>query len=98
MTYTDRSIERSSVDEVIEYHDRVRWGPIFAGLVVALSVQLVLSGLAAAIGLTNIADTGVPNSASNSTVAAIGIGSIISLFIALFVGGWITARASGPMS
>ena len=53
MAYTDRSVVRPAVD-VVTYHDRVRWGPIFAGLVVALSVQLVLSSLGAAIGLTSL--------------------------------------------
>lgn len=98
MAYTDRPVERSSIDAVIEYHDRVRWGPIFAGLVVALSVQLVLSALSAAVGLTNISDSGAPRSNADTVGAAVGIGAIISLFIALFVGGWVTARASGPMN
>lgn len=98
MAYTDRTIERSNIDTIVEYHDRVRWGPIFAGLVVALSVQLVLSALGAAIGLTNISDSGAPRSNADTVGAAVGIGSIISLFIALFVGGWVTSRASGPMN
>jgi hypothetical protein len=98
MTYTDRNIERSSVGPVVEYHDRVRWGPIFAGLVVALSVQLVLSALSAAIGFSNISDSGAPRSNADNVGAAVGIGAIISLFIALFIGGWVTARASGPMN
>jgi hypothetical protein len=98
MTYTDRTVERSNIATVVDYHDRVRWGPIIAGLVVALSVQLVLSALAAAIGLTNISDSGAPRSNADNVGAAVGIGAIISLFIALFIGGWVTARASGPMN
>jgi hypothetical protein len=98
MTYTDRTVDRANVAAVVDYHDRVRWGPIFAGLVVALSVQLVLSALAAAVGLTNIADSGAPRSNADNVGAAVGIGAIISLFIALFIGGWVTARASGPMN
>jgi hypothetical protein len=92
-------MDRPGIDAtVIEYHDRVRWGPIFAGLVVALSVQLVLSALGAAVGLTNISDSGAPRSNVDNVGAAVGIGAIISLLIALFVGGWVTARASGPMN
>jgi hypothetical protein len=98
MAYTDRTVDRTNVAAVVEYHDRVRWGPIIAGLVVALSVQLVLSALSAAVGLTNIADSGAPRSNADNVGAAVGIGAIISLFIALFVGGWVTARASGPMN
>jgi hypothetical protein len=97
MTYTDRPIERS-VDAVIDYHDRVRWGPIFAGLVVALSMQLVLSALGAAVGLTNLSDSGAPRSNADIVGAAVGIWSVVSLLIALFLGGWVTARASGPMN
>ncbi len=97
MAYTDRSVVRPAVD-VVTYHDRVRWGPIFAGLVVALSVQLVLSSLGAAIGLTNIAGSGAPRTNAGDVGAAVGISSIIGLFISLVVGGWVTSRASGPMN
>jgi hypothetical protein len=82
----------------VDYHDRVRWGPILAGLVVAISTQLVLSGLGAAIGLTGLAASGTPQAAAAGTGTAVGIWSIISLFISLFLGGWIAARACGPMN
>jgi hypothetical protein len=82
----------------VEYHDRVRWGPIISGLVVAISAQLVLSGIGAAIGLTSIATSGAPRTDAPGTGTAIGIWSIISLLISLFVGGWFTARAAGPMN
>jgi hypothetical protein len=96
MAYTDRVVNRPGVDAVVTYHDRVRWGPIFAGLAVAISVQLVLSALGAAIGFTNIAGSGAPRSNADDVGAAVGIGSIVGLFIALVVGGWVTSRASGP--
>jgi hypothetical protein len=83
---------------VADYHDRVRWGPIFSGLVVALSSQLVLSALGAAIGLSGIANSGAPRSDLGGVGSAIGIWSIISLLISLLIGGWVTARACGPMS
>jgi hypothetical protein len=66
--------------------------------VVAISTQLVLSGLGAAIGLTGLANSGAPRSDALGTGTAIGIWSIISLLIALFLGGWLTARACGPMT
>lgn len=83
---------------VTEYHDRVRWGPIIAGLVVALSTQLVLSGLGAAIGLSSIANSGAPRSDAGDVGSAVGIWSIISLFISLFIGGWVTSRACGTIN
>jgi hypothetical protein len=102
MAYVDRpgerAIERSSVVAVADYHDRVRWGPIFAGLVVALTTQLILSALGAAVGATNISGSGAPRSNLDNVGSAVGIWSIISLFISLFVGGWVTARACGPIN
>ena len=86
------------VNSVMEYHDRVRWGPIFSGLVIAIGTQLVLSALGAAIGLSNIANSGAPRSIAGSVGTGIGIWSIISLLISLGVGGWVTARACGPMN
>jgi hypothetical protein len=37
MTYTDRPgmVEPAIVQPAVDYHDRVRWGPIIAGLVVS---------------------------------------------------------------
>lgn len=81
-----------------EYHDIVRWGPIFAGLFTAVATQLVLSALGAAVGLTTIANSGAPRSNLGDVGSAVGVWSIISLLIALFIGGWVTARAAGPMS
>ncbi|MEB3337504.1 MAG: hypothetical protein VKJ46_08590 [Leptolyngbyaceae bacterium] len=102
MAYTNRPpesiVERSSFSPVMEYHDRVRWGPILAGLVIALSVQLVLSALGAALGLSTIAGSGAPRTVAGDVSTAVGIWSIISLFIALFAGGWMASRTSGPMN
>lgn len=102
MAYTDRPsnrvVEGTSAVAVTDYHDRVRWGPILGGLVVALSSQLVLTGLGAAIGLTTIAGSGAPRSDAGDVGLGVGIWSIISLLISLFLGGWVTSRACGPMN
>ncbi|NJL09863.1 MAG: hypothetical protein HC908_05755 [Calothrix sp. SM1_7_51] len=94
----DTFTERTTYTPAIDYHDRVRWGPILGGLVVALSVQLILSGFGAAIGLSNIASSGAPRSDAGGVGTAVGIWSIISLFISLFIGGWITTRTCGPIN
>ncbi|MEG5000780.1 hypothetical protein [Microcoleus sp. B4-D4] len=86
------------VNSVMEYHDRVRWGPIFSGLVISIATQLALSALGAAIGLSNIANSGAPRTIAGSVGTGVGIWSIISLLISLGVGGWVTARACGPMN
>lgn len=94
----NRVMERVAPVAGMDYHDRVRWGPILAGLVTAISSQLVLSGIGAAIGLTTIANSGAPRSDADVVGSAVGIWSIVSLLISLFLGGWITARACGPMN
>ncbi|MBZ8179681.1 MAG: hypothetical protein SAL07_04670 [Oscillatoria sp. PMC 1051.18] len=97
MSYTEQTREDVRdpvvVNSVVDYHDRVRWGPIFAGIVIAISTQLVLSALGAAIGFS-VADT---NEAS-AVGLGVGIWSIISLFISLFIGAWVMARTCGPMN
>jgi hypothetical protein len=103
MSYVNRPVdnlvtEPVMVNSVMEYHDRVRWGPIFSGLVIAIASQLVLSALGAAIGLSNIANSGAPRSIAGSVGTGVGIWSIISLLISLGLGGWVTARACGPMN
>lgn len=102
MTYTDRPVstlnDRTTTLVSPEYHDRVRWGPIFAGLAIALSTQLVLSAIATAIGSTNIAGSDAPRTDASGVGTAVGVWSIISLLISLFIGGWMTARTCGPMN
>jgi hypothetical protein len=102
MTYADRPADypadRTTAVAVVNYHDQVRWGPIFAGLVVALSVQLVLSAFGAAVGLTSIGESGAPRSEAAGVGVNIGMWSIVSLLISLFVGGWIVARTTGRMT
>lgn len=102
MTYTERSELRSDVTArtapmptapITEYHDTVRWGPIFSGIVVSIVSQLMLSALGASIGGVAAGDA-----AAGTIGATIGIWSIISLLISLFLGGWVMASACGPMN
>ena len=103
MSYVNRPADDFSLspvvtNNVVDYHDRVRWGPIFSGLVVALATQLLLSALGAAIGTGFLSDSGAPRSNAGGVGTGVGIWSIISLLISLFVGGWITTHACGPMN
>lgn len=103
MTYTERSeLRGNAVDArtaplpnlpVAEYHDTVRWGPIFSGIVVSIVSQLLLSALGASIGGIAAGDA-----APGTIGAGIGIWSVISLLISLFLGGWVMASACGPMN
>lgn len=102
MSYTNRVgddvIEPAVVNRVADYHDRVRWGPIIGGLLIALTTQLILSALFSAIGAGVIEGSGRPRSISADVARNVGIWSTIALLISLFTGGWVTARACGPMN
>jgi hypothetical protein len=102
MAYVDRPNdymgERTLPMVAANDRDQVRWGPIIAGLVVALSTQLVLSALGVAVGAGTIGDSGAPRTDTGSVGVGIGIWSIISLLISLFAGGWTAARTAGRMS
>ena len=103
MSYTNRvgedvMNEPAIVGRVGDYHDRVRWGPIISGLLVALATQLILSALFSAIGAGTIEDSSRPRTIASDVAGNVGIWSTIGLLISLFTGGWITARACGPMN
>ncbi len=57
--------------------DRVRWGPVWAGLVIALGTYLLLQLALLATGITDLADPGTGDGIATAIVAA----------IAFFVGG-----------
>ena len=64
---------------------------------ITISTQLILSALGAAFGATVVADSGTSRTDAPEVATAVGIWSIISLLIALCIGGWVMARTCGPM-
>lgn len=104
MTYNINRPEENYVAEApvvtqrTDYLDRVRWGPIISGLMIAIATQLILTALGGAIGATFLAQSGAPRTQAPDVSTGVGIWSIISLFIALFIGSWVTARACGPIN
>src|SRR6185436_6166856 len=81
------------VDTTSGFH--ISWGAVFAGLFVALGTAILLHSLGLAAGLTAI------NPDSPRSLRGVGIGTgiwtVIVPLIALFVGGLVTARMSGPI-
>ncbi len=75
------------------YGHRLSWGAIFAGLVTALGVMVLLSVLGLAVGLSSVDSDDQPG---NFGLGA-GIWGGISALIAFFVGGWMAgwARPTG---
>lgn len=83
-------------DEAVNYNTRrqafpaIRWGAILAGVAVGISVQLALTLLGIATGLST---TDVTQGEGVGTGPLIWAG--VSMLIAAFVGGYVAARMSG---
>jgi len=77
-------------------HDRVRWGPIVAGLLSALSTLLTLNLLGLALGLTrvNAATAAAQGQVPDGLGATAGIWAAVSTLIAFALGGWVASRAA----
>jgi hypothetical protein len=75
--------------------NRISWSAVFAGVVIALIVQLLLSMLGFGIGLATIdpAGDGSPAATTLSTTAAIWW--VVSGIIASAAGGYVAGRACG---
>ncbi len=73
---------------------RISWGAVFAGTLMALVSQLLLSLLGFGIGMGTID----PAEESNP-LAGLGTGSVIwwsvSMLVSLFIGGWAAGRLAG---
>lgn len=73
--------------------DRVRWGPIWAGLITALAAFILLTVAAVAIGAQAV-DSGAEGDAAGM---AGGIASAIIALLAFFVGGLVAGRTAGVL-
>ena len=76
-------------------HRRISWQAIFAGVIVAVSVQILLSLLGAGVGLGMVHTTvsGTPDAGSFGIGA--GLWWLISNLIALAAGGYVSAWLAG---
>lgn len=70
--------------------DRVRWGPMLAGMFSALSTLLVLTLVGLAIGAASFN----PGDRASGFGVGAGIWSAISLLLAFAVGGYVAARTA----
>ena len=68
---------------------RVSWGGVFAGVLVAIGLLLLLTALGVAVGIS-AADPGSTEMSSLGTGAGIWAG--VSLLLALFIGGMVATR------
>jgi hypothetical protein len=77
---------------------RISWGAIFAGAIIALATQLVLTLIGTAIGLATLN----PTTSQNPSGATLGIGAgvwlVISSLVSLFLGGYVAGRPGGTFN
>ena len=94
---THATTGRAPVDELYlgKTPARLSWGAIFAGVVIAVAVQLVLGILGAGIGLTMVDP--VEGTTPGATGFGIGAGLywLITTVLALGTGGYAAARVAG---
>src|SRR5256714_12650325 len=77
---------------------RISWGAIFAGAIIALATQLLLTLIGTAVGLATLN----PATGQNPSSTTLGIGAVIWLVISsllsLFLGGYVAGRLGGTFN
>ena len=77
---------------------RISWGAIFAGAIIALATQLVLTLIGTAVGLATLN----PATGQNPTGTTLGLGAAvwlaISSLVSLFLGGYVAGRLGGTFN
>ncbi|MFN2484725.1 MAG: hypothetical protein ABR509_07300 [Candidatus Limnocylindria bacterium] len=76
---------------IVAPRDAVRWGPIWAGLLVAISAFLILSLLALVIGIETVSSGAVQGNAATQ------LGEYVAALLAVLsflIGGFVTGRTS----
>lgn len=73
---------------------RISWAAIFAGVVITLVTQLLLSILGLGIGASTVNPMSEQNPA-NGVATGAAIWFVISTLISLFAGGWVAGRLAG---
>lgn len=88
-TTTADQTRATSLTEDALFRDSVRWGPIWAGLITAFTIFLLLQLLMFALGMLTV---GGPITGT-AEQAAIWVTAIIGL-LAFFLGGWVAASTA----
>ncbi len=74
---------------------RFSWSAVFAGLAVALGVQLALSVLGLGIGAGTIDPAAHQGPSANGLGIGAGIWFLVTTLLAIFAGGWVAGRLAG---
>lgn len=95
------STTTTSIDDTRDFgrpFSRISWGSVFAGAIIALAAQLVLTLIGTAIGLATLDPTTSDNPSATSLGIGAGIWLVLSSLISLFLGGYIAARLGGTFN
>lgn len=87
--------EHLSAQDGTHTHRRVSWQAIFAGVIVAVSVQILLSLLGAGVGLGMVHTTASATPDAGSFGIGAGLWWLISNLVALAAGGYVSAWLAG---
>ena len=74
---------------------RVSWAAVFAGVILAMGLQLLLSLLGAGIGMSTIDPIQGETPGAGTLGFSVGIWWAISSLIALYIGGWVAGHLAG---
>lgn len=85
------------VEVVAGARRRISWGAVFAGVVMVIAVQLLLSMLGLGVGLGTVSPAGGDTPSATTLGLGAGLWWGISYLIALFVGGYVAARLAGRL-
>lgn len=86
---------RTAVQANVSPMKRISWAAVFAGVILALVIQLLLNMLGTGIGMSTVDPMkGETPSAATFGISA-GIWWTVSSLIALFIGGWIAGHLAG---
>lgn len=72
---------------------KISWAAVFAGALIALGIQLLLSLLGLGVGMSAVDPAQEQNPAAGLGTGA-AIWSIVTLLLALFAGSWVAGRLS----
>ena len=81
---------QANTASVLPVRNRVQWGPIFAGLVTALTLFLLLTVLGLALGATVLG----PRDEGQEIGLWATIWGIFTTVASFFIGGWVAARSA----
>jgi hypothetical protein len=90
------TVNDTTIVDVDDRDDRMSWGAVFAGFVVALALQALFSLLGAGLGAGAI-DPTEPGATFGGLGWGTGLYWLITSVISLFAGGWVAGRVAGTL-